>query len=585
MPRNANQAAADAIVGELARSGVTDACVSAGSRSSALVLALARSRRIRARILTDERSAGFFALGLARETARPVALLSTSGTAAANYLPAVAEASLGGVPLVVLTADRPPELRDCGAAQTIQQPGLFGAHVRRSFDVAVPGEGADLEPALRALACRAVALALGDPPGPVHVNLPMREPLFDPEEASAVPPLAEEGRPALRVHAAAEAPPDAALEAISALLEGNGRGILVCGAGSGSPDAVTALAARLDWPILADPLSGLRFGTHDRSRVIDAYDLLLRDGSFRTTHAPDAVMRLGRLPASKALEGFLASCGARVHVVVAPPGTLPDPLHRATELVAAGPSAFAVALAERVRPAPGGAPWMRSWSRASTAVREAADALLAEERGLLEGKVLAILQRILPEGAALHVGNSMPVRDAEAFLGTSSRALAVVANRGANGIDGVLSTALGAAAANRRPVALVLGDLSFLHDAGALQIAASDSIALPVVVVDNDGGGIFSMLPQARLGGGLDRWFTTPHGLDVERLARSFGARARRVADWAGFAAGVEEAFGRGGLEVIVVPSDKRANARRRGEIVEAALERARAATAAWGTA
>jgi len=590
-----------ALAQELERSGVTDACISPGSRSTAMVLALIRAGRIRPWVVTDERSAGFFALGMARETRRPVVLLSTSGTAAANYLPAIVEAGLSGVPLVVLTADRPPELRDCHAAQTIDQVRLFGSHVRWSVDAPSPTEGVDLDEYYRTLACRAVAAALEEPCGPVHVNLPMREPLIDPAEedtwaerrvvgptgvdAGPLPDAPAAGAhrrpPYTVVHAASDEPSRATLQVLARTVAGYERGIIVCGpttAGEGEAEAVVRCAQRCGWPILADPLSGLRFGSHDRTCVVDAYDALLREPRFCGAHRPDAVVQLGAPAVSAALQGFLATARSRCHVIVAPRGSWPDPLHRATDVVRARPGAFCSALADLLPARAPRSPWLAAWCAVAQLARDALDELVAREQLMWEGPVLTRLRDLLPAGSALHVGNSLPVRALDTFVGGSAAALAVNCNRGANGIDGVVSAALGAASVRARPTVLVVGDLSFLHDLGALQIAARHRPSLLVIVVNNDGGGIFSFLPQASLGPDFERFFATPHGLDLGGAVAMCHGRHAVAASWEEFATGVEAALGRGGLDVIEVRSDRAASRDRHARVLAGAHARIRAA-------
>jgi 2-succinyl-5-enolpyruvyl-6-hydroxy-3-cyclohexene-1-carboxylate synthase len=554
-----NVEAAFAIVDALAASGVRHAVLSPGGRSAPLALALVQTESVRDWIALDERSAGFFALGMARHLGEPVAVLCTSGTAAANLLPAVAEASQSYVPLVILTADRPPELREWGAAQTIDQVALYGAQVRWSADAPPPTSDVDLVRYYRALASRAVAIARRAPAGPVHLNLPLREPL--------VPADAWPSRPrgcdaaAITVVEACDEAPAGALDQLAQRLAGEERGVVVCGPRAELADTATeiaALASRLGWPLLADPLSGLRFDPRTRDVQADAYDLLLRDAIFTTGHRPRAVLRFGGAPVSKALGSLLAQ-GAPFHAVVAPPGTWPDPWHVATDVVHAGAPSVVRGLLDRLAPRATSS-WHRDWIAPSRAVRDAVGARLAAEAELFEGKVAAELIERLPDRALLHVGNSMPVRDLDTFGGAGERALAVACNRGVNGIDGVLSTALGAAAVSGQPVALLVGDVSFLHDAGALHLATALDFDATVVVINNDGGGVFSFLPHARYGAIAERVFGTPHGLRPAAIADGFGLRAQVATDWPGFRRALEGAVGRRGLDLIELPSDRARN-------------------------
>jgi 2-succinyl-5-enolpyruvyl-6-hydroxy-3-cyclohexene-1-carboxylate synthase len=577
-PHNPNRRMAQAIVEELGRSGVTDACLSPGSRSTALALALDSAPTMRVFVVGDERSGGFFALGLARERRRPVVLLCTSGTAAANYLPAIVEASLSDVPLIVVTADRPPELRDCGAPQTIAQVGLFAAHVRWSVDVPTPSADLDLERYYRTLACRAVAAAVEPPSGPVHLNVPMREPLFDAteESAGALEPVAAE--PFVTVHSSPSVTASATLDALLGKLGRGGRGLIVCGPGTehGAAVAITALARALGWPILADPLSGLRFGDHDRSHVADAYDVLLRDREFCDRHRPEAVLRIGALPASKPLTRFLeASLGVR-HVLVAPSRHWLDPLQRASDLVRADVAELCTALAARMRGQPGASLWLDDWLESSRAVRGAInDEISGLEEEILEGSLFPILAERLPPRSLVLLGNSMPVRDADTFLGCGKRLIRFAGNRGASGIDGLVSTALGAAAARAEPTVLVVGDLALLHDLGGLQIAARHRIPLLVVVVNNDGGGIFSFLPQSDLAS-FEPLFGTPHGLPLEPAVSMCGGRYARARSWRELGAALDGALGEAGLRVVELVSDRAKNRALHERVLTAALARVR---------
>ena len=497
------------LVDEWVRAGVRDAVVCPGSRSTPLALALARREELRLHVRLDERGAGFFAVGIANASGRPVVVCVTSGTAAAELHAAVLEAHHAGVPLVVCTADRPPELHGVGAAQTVEQRGIYSGALRWAADPGVPTD--ETAWSWRSLAARAVAEAQSGPmgPGPVHLNLAFREPLV------ATPGPLPEGRaggaPAHRVvvHAAVVEP----------WLPPAGKGVLVAGAGCGPPQRVLALAAHLGWPVLADPRSGCR--TSD-DHVVAAADAIARraPASLR----PDVVVRLGASWMSKALPAFVA--GAR-EIAVDPWGRWDDAGRRISIVHRADPAAWLdAALEVPAPPSPTG--WLERWQDAERVSQKAIDGALGDAE-LSEPLVARQLFRSVPEGSIVVVSSSMPVRDLEWFAPVRLVPPRVLANRGANGIDGVCSTALGAAAASEGPVLALVGDLAFFHDLSSL-VSAGDvatSGGCTIVVVDNGGGGIFDFLPHARL---LDREefervFATRQHADVVRAAEGLGVR------------------------------------------------------------
>jgi 2-succinyl-5-enolpyruvyl-6-hydroxy-3-cyclohexene-1-carboxylate synthase len=577
MPAGSNpaQAFASALFDELARCGVTDACICPGSRSTPLAVAAERTRGLRARVHLDERSAGFFALGLARASRRPVALVCTSGTAAANFLPAVVEAQLAGVPLLVLTADRPPDLRECGAAQTIDQLRLYGVHVRWFAEAPVPEAGPAALRLARSLACRAVAESRGARPGPVHLDLPFREPL-EPGEADLAP-----GAEAALAHGRADAAPytiscledagpsEAQIDSLVSLALAHERGAIAAGPLDATPAeaaAIAAFARAAGWPVLADPLSQLRCGPHaQRAPVLATADLLLRHAPFAERAAPDVALRVGALPTSKAQRLWLERAAPEHLVLVDPHAGWSDPSRLASRVVRAHAAALLGAAAERLRarqPAPRESGWLAGWQRAEARAARALAEAIAAEPALLEPQATRALAEALPEGALLFAASSMPVRDLDAFLPAGPRALRILANRGANGIDGTVSSALGAAAAGDAPAALLAGDLAFLHDAGGLLAARAQGIGLLAVVLDNDGGGIFSFLPIAeqRERVAFEKLFRTPHGLDLRRVAEAYGARSERVDSALHLRAAAKDALARGGAHVLVVPVDRDRN-------------------------
>jgi 2-succinyl-5-enolpyruvyl-6-hydroxy-3-cyclohexene-1-carboxylate synthase len=579
------------LVDELARAGLTDACLAPGSRSAPLALALAEHPGVRVHVHVDERSAAFFALGAAKRSGRPVAVLCTSGTAAANLHPAVLEADQGRTPLLVLTADRPPELRGTGANQATDQLKLYGPAVRWFCEVGVPGDDPGAGRYWRSLASRAWAEATGLPPGPVHLNLAFADPLvpLDPEGgAGTTAPGTERARPWPRLGGApapgraggapwtrAPAPVPAASPAEVAELAGavqaNPRGLLVAGWGVDlDPAAVDGFATASGWPVLADPLSGARRGP----AAVSTYDGLLRAPGFAAAHRPDLVVRVGAAPTSKALTGWLDPSVPQV--LVDPAGGWLDPGRAAGLRLAADPSALLAATAAelgRSGPMPPDGPagaWRRAWLEADQAARAAIDGLLDDWPEPFEGRVARDLVAAMPAGATLVVGSSMPVRDVDAFA-RPREGLRFLANRGLSGIDGFVATTLGVAAAGPEPVAGLCGDLTLLHDASSLLGAAGRRRGAVLVVCDNDGGGIFSFLPQARLPGDLfEPLFGTPHGLDLAALAAAARLPCRVVEKAADLVPALEAALAGGGTRLLLVRGDRAANAARHRAVTEA---------------
>jgi 2-succinyl-5-enolpyruvyl-6-hydroxy-3-cyclohexene-1-carboxylate synthase len=537
---NRNTALASALVDELAR-GVARALLSPGSRSSPVALALDAHPAIEVSVVLDERSAGFVALGAALASGGPALLACTSGSAAANYLPAVVEAEQAGVPLVVLTSDRPPELRGIGAGQTIDQIGLYGTAVRWFCEVGThDADNAGLLH-MRSVAARAVGEAtLGR--GPVHVNASWRDPLGPeegPGDVTAADPLALEGRSEGRPITVTIAGREPAPELVGALAErlaAAERPLILAGRQTDPrlPDAIAELAVAGIVPVLAEPTSGMRFGAHPDAIVVDSYDLICRDAPARLR--PDLVLRFGDMPTSKPLRAWLDGSGADV-IAVDPPGRWNEPSRRAGAFVRADAVTVAQALAART--AAGREEWAAAWRDADAAANEAVDAVLAEAGAVTEPGVHRALGGSLASGDQLLLASSMPIRDAEAFMRRTAGAVRAFANRGANGIDGLVSTACGLALGGGAPTWLVIGDLALAHDLGGLAAAALPEAPLRIVVIDNGGGGIFDFLPQAEQveAERFERLFTTPSALDAERAAELFGLPFAEIEDLDGLAA------------------------------------------------
>ena len=536
-PTNRNTALASAMAEELARSGVERAVISPGSRSTPLAVALWREPGIEVSVILDERSAGFFALGTALATGIPAVVLCTSGSAAANLHPAVVEADEAGVPMIVLTADRPPELRDIGAGQTIDQLKLYGDAVRWFCEVGTHEADDDGLLHFRAVACRGYVAAAGDPrPGPVHLNVPWREPLAPiavEGDVVATDPLALEGRPGAPLNAIAHATARAdegMLDRLAGRIESTQRGLIVAGRQMDPmlSEPVAALAASAGYPVLAEPTSQLRRGPHDRSLVVSAYDHIARERPAELQ--PELILRFGDMPTSKPLRQWLGAIEGLEQVVVDPVGEWREPTRRAGTIVRADPATTARALTERLgRLRPGaraveGSPFATAWLDTDRAVCEAVDGHLGGPGELSEPGVWSALGRALRDGDSVLAASSMPVRDLEAFMRLGPEGVRFASNRGANGIDGLVSTSAGLAAGSGTRTWAVLGDLALFHDLGGLA-AARDLPELRLIVIDNSGGGIFHFLPQAEAlaEDEFEALLGTPSRLEVERAADLFG--------------------------------------------------------------
>ena len=551
-------AAAWWVVDDLVRFGMEHATVSPGSRSTPLALALARHPHVLVHVHLDERSAGFFALGIAKATRRPVAVACTSGTATAELLPAVVEASQTRATLVLLTADRPPELRGVGANQTIDQVGLFDGYVRASFDAPVPGDAAD-EQTWHDLVLGLTRASMGLPPGPVHLNLPFREPLVG---APDVPPASAPSGTEFTLPAAAE--PEE-LDALERELTSTTDGLILAGSMRESPPTLPDLAARAGWPLLAEPTSNLRV-----PGALSAGQFLLADARFSNEHVPEVVLQFGAAPTSRAALELVRRAGRLV--IVDQDHLVADPHRKAAWTLRAEPAGFVSELLFGSEP--GESTWLRAWREADGAARTAVDRVLDAWKEPFEGRIARDVAASVPDGGVLVVGSSMPVRDLDAFM-LPREGVRVLANRGASGIDGFVSTALGVSVTGASTTALC-GDLTLLHDIGSLIWSAGRAYDCVFVVPNNDGGAIFSFLPQRDLPE-FDELFTTPHGLELDAICRAAGAGHARVERAADLIPAIERARGAGGVHVVEVPIDRARNVELHAavqEAVDAALDR-----------
>jgi 2-succinyl-5-enolpyruvyl-6-hydroxy-3-cyclohexene-1-carboxylate synthase len=532
---------------ELARCGLEHACTSPGSRCTPIVLSLVREPRIRCWSHIDERCSGFFALGAAKASGRPVAVTCTSGTAAANLAPAVIEAQQARVPMIVLTADRPPELRDVGAGQTIDQIKLYGDAVKWFVEVGVHDATEERLRWIRTLACRAFWTAVEGRPGPVHLNFPLPEPLVLSSPLEDDDSGRPDGRPWVR-RVPVTLPPSGALTALPS------RGIVV--AGRNEHDrwlgaAAARFAERAGYPLLADPLSGARHGP----AAIAHYDVILRDERFAQEMEPELVIRIGDLPTSKPLRTWLASLERTEQVALDPEGAWQDP---ASVVSVSDPGDPVAALEAHAPETPVDPDWLAAWRQADDDTADVIGQALGDE--LSEPLVARCLGEWLPSDATLFVASSMPIRDVELFFAARELAPHVASNRGANGIDGTVSSAFGAAAVSDGPVVLLIGDVALAHDIGGLLAARRLDLSVTIVLLNNDGGGIFHFLPVAGETDGFEEHVATPHGLDFSHAAALYGLDYERPASVAALRHAVEAAVSHHRTTIVEVRTDREQN-------------------------
>ena len=612
-PQNPTYAYVGAFVDELRRAGLGHVVICPGSRSTPLALAFASTRALRVWMHLDERSAAFFALGMAKRLGKPVALLCTSGTAAANFLPALVEARLTHVPLLVLTADRPPELRDCGAPQAIDQNRLYGTHVKWYAETALPEASNESLRYIRTIACRAMAQAQLVPAGPVHLNMPFREPLTPAPilgqplpPASEREPLAWYGRDGNQPYTTIDVGepacilPRNSMQRIVEKMRNSPRGLIIVGPRTNQDfDGVLCrLARKIGYPILADPLSQMRGHEEESDLLICSYDAFLRNEQFCSRYAPQFVLRFGAMPTSKPLLLYLKQYAQTCEqIIIDGYNGWEEPTQLAAQMFYAEDAIFCHALIDRLDDrldlfldkqtastlnyyeSPERAGWTEVWQKADLVTRQTLSAAMNDLPDLFEGRVFTELAKLLPVGALLYAGNSMPVRDMDTFFWPQTPVrpedmdpyywsertkLRCLGNRGANGIDGVVSSALGASAPGNRetPMVLVIGDLSFFHDLNGLLAARLHNLNLVIVLINNDGGGIFSFLPQAAYPEHFDQLFGTPTGLDFGPAVEMYGGKFTRIADWGTFRDAVRAGLAEGGLHVIEVPTEREDNVR-----------------------
>lgn len=585
---NRNTLWAKTFVDELARAGLRAACIAPGSRSTPLTLAFAGHPDIAVYSLLDERGAAFFALGMALAAELPVALLCTSGTATANFHPAIIEADQSHIPLLVLTTDRPHELRDSGANQTIDQIKMYGDHVRWFVDVAPPE--ADPPPLtlryLRTLACRAVAAAAGPTAGPVHLNFPFRKPLEPTPVPGDVPAgSTNQARPGnapfTQISRGTLVPSAGQVDTLVGAIQQSARGLVICGPRCPTgefPQAVARLAQAAGYPILADALSGVRFGPHQQGSdapILSGYETFLQKEVVAGWPPPELILHFGVTPTSKALGDYLAALPKTRRVAINGSGAWHDDTHTTSHLIWADPAATCQLVAGRladVDMTPRDATWLAALQQAEKTAWQAVDS--ARAGTFLEGVILADVVELMPPESVLYVASSLPVRHLDQFARGRPANLRVLANRGASGIDGTISSALGAAAAAERPLVLVTGDLAFYHDLNGLLALQRCGVQATIVLINNNGGGIFHRLPIANFDPPFTELFLTPHGLDFEPVVRTFGAGYQRVAGSDELRQALQAAIDGATPQVIEVQTDSSLHEKVRREIINTVTQR-----------
>ena len=554
----ATQAWGTTLARTLSALGVRHVVFSPGSRSTPLILACEACKDLETLPILDERSAGFYAIGLAKMSKKPVAVVCTSGTAPANLLPAAVEANMSGIPLLLLTADRPPELRDCQAGQSIDQTKLFGTQVRWFHELSLPRFHLDALSYLRQTIVQAVGTATGSNPGPVHLNFPFREPFFVEEEWTNPPMPAEFAWDHFLEQVSPQVATRTQLMEDFSMFENFRRWLVVAGEGCSAKNA-EVISEKLGAPVLADAFSSVRESVS--SHRILRFENLLRDDIFRSEVTPDAVLSLGSLPTSKTLRSWLSELDSPTWVAE-PSGCNVDGLHRRSVHLACDFEALADSL-PKIEADYG---WLESWTKAEARLETKLSEAFAQITNLFEGKVTHLLSEILPDDCDVVVANSMPVRDVEWFWQGGKGKRRLWGNRGANGIDGTLSTALGVAHASGSQTFLLTGDLAFLHDANGLLAKNVFQGSLTVVVVNNHGGGIFENLPIANLPP-FEKCFATPQEVNISKLCEAHGITHAKPDDWATFEDFIREPLEQG-IRVIEVVTDRKSDVETRQNLL-----------------
>ncbi|MGM7720723.1 2-succinyl-5-enolpyruvyl-6-hydroxy-3-cyclohexene-1-carboxylic-acid synthase [uncultured Metabacillus sp.] len=546
-------------VDEMVSSGVEIAVISPGSRSTPLAILMAEHPKLTCYINIDERSAGFFALGIAKSQKKPVALLCTSGTAAANYYPAIVEAHYARVPLLVLTADRPHELRDVGAPQAIDQLHMYGNYPKWFVDLALPEEKPGMFRYARTVAARAVGIAVTSPAGVVHLNFPFREPLVPNISLPDLWSQLDNRETYLHIPHTSSYLGEKEIGTIASIIQGSTDGLIICG--EHHDDAIIKeierLSDHLKFPVLADPLSHLRGRCKKAQGIISSYDSLLKDPVLGGKLKPKVVIRFGAMPVSKPLMLMLKNNPEIIQIVVDQAGIYRDPTLNASYLAACNETFFCETILNMVNEKPESR-FYQAWIKSDKVYWDMIDHSMEQTQEIFEGKIVWELQKLLSEGSTLFVGNSMPIRDVDTFFKQDQKDITILANRGASGIDGIVSTALGVSAGINRQTYLLIGDLSFYHDLNGLLAATRNQLDLTIFLINNDGGGIFSFLPQSNEEKHFETLYGTATGLDFSHAVKMYNGIYQKIENWDELHTAFHAIQKNNGLKVIEIPTDRK---------------------------
>ena len=547
-------------IDELVNNGLTDVVISPGSRSTPLAMTVCEHDGLNEWIMIDERSAAFFALGMAKETKRPVALICTSGTAAANYFPAIVESYYARVPLIILTADRPHELRDVGAPQAIEQIKMYGEYVKWFQEMALPEASDRMLSYVREKAARAVYEAGSGNAGPVHLNFPFREPLIP--DFSLDNLWGNKNNPShYLTYNGEKRLTKVQLNHLINKLTSKQKGVIVCGpqVDEDLAQAITELASKLAVPVLADPLSQLRAGKHDQQYIVESYDAIFRNPRVREQLKPDYIIRFGAMPVSKSYLFYVEENNEIPQYIIEAFEGFRDPTGNTTQFIYANPIRFCEDLIQTLKNDIPNNRWVEQWQQLNHIAKK--HLLFASSEELTEGEAVKCLLDVIPSQSNLYVGNSMAVRDLDTFFMTTEKEISVLANRGTNGIDGLISSALGAAT-SKTPLTLLIGDLSFYHDLNGLLAAKHYDLTITILLINNNGGGIFSFLPQANDEKNFEKLFGTPVNIDFGPMISVYGGKHTVSTTKDDLIEQLTQSYQHKGISVIEVQTNRTENVR-----------------------